>query len=167
MHEEYFKCLVDMVCKSDTPKDLSYIRLLRHLHSIPFVYLDFVPRDQNRGEDGISLRRRLGYDSYDPCSVLEMMIALAERCERDIMDDPNIGDRTAQWFWEMITNLGLGGMTDTRYDPDYIDDVIHRFLYREYEPDGKGGLFRVRGCNCDLRDVEIWYQLCWYLDSIT
>jgi hypothetical protein len=102
-----------------------------------------------------------------PCSVLEMMIALAIRCEENIMDDPNVGDRTGQWFWGMITNLGLGSMKDARFDIRYVDDVVAMFLDREYEPNGKGGLFTIRHCDCDLRDVEIWYQLCWYLDSIT
>lgn len=43
-----------------------------------------------------------------PCSVLEMIIALAIRLEEHIMDDPDIGNRTGQWFWDMIVSLGLG-----------------------------------------------------------
>jgi hypothetical protein len=100
-----------------------------------------------------------------PCSVLEMMIALAVRCEEHIMDDPNIGNRTGQWFWGMIVNLGLGAVTDERYDARLVDERIGRFLNRDYEPNGRGGLFTVRNCKYDLRDVEIWYQLCWYLDD--
>ena len=82
------------------------------------------------------------------------------------MDDPGVGDRTGQWFWGMIVNLGLGSMTDGRYDRRFVEGVLNRFLNREYEPDGRGGLFRIKHCNRDLRTVEIWYQLCWYLDSI-
>ena len=52
------------------------------------------------------------------------------------------------------------------FDKQYVTKVIGRFLNREYEPNGKGGLFIINNCNDDLRDVEIWYQLCWYLDSI-
>lgn len=102
-----------------------------------------------------------------PCSILEMMIALAIRCEETIMDDTSRGDRTSQWFWEMIVSLGLGSMSDDRFAPDIVDDILDRFLNREYEPNGKGGLFTIKNCEYDLRDVEIWYQLCWYLDSIT
>ena len=36
------------------------------------------------------------------CSVLEMMIALAIRCEEHIMDDPDVGNRTGQWFWKDV-----------------------------------------------------------------
>ena len=101
-----------------------------------------------------------------PCSILEMMVALAIRCEEGIMDDPDIGDRTGQWFWGMVTNLGLGSMSDENFDRKYVDEVIERFLNRKYDPDGRGGLFRVRNCKYDLREVEIFHQLCWYLDNI-
>ena len=67
----------------------------------------------------------------------------------------------------MIASLGLNGMSDNHYDEKYVNDVINRFLDREYEPNGKGGLFTIRNCEHDLRDVEIWYQLCWYLDTIS
>ena len=101
-----------------------------------------------------------------PCSVLEMLIALAMRCEEHIMDDPDIGNRTGQWFWSMITNLGLGSMTDAKFDRVKINHVILIFLDRKYKPNGEGGLFTVRNCPRDLRTIEIWYQMCWYLDDI-
>jgi hypothetical protein len=95
-----------------------------------------------------------------------MMVALALACEEDIMDNTSYGNRTGQWFWGMIVNLGLGSMTDGRYDERRVDEIIDRFLDRDYEPNGEGGLFTIRHCDRDLRDVEIWHQLCWYLDSI-
>ena len=82
------------------------------------------------------------------------------------MDDTRYGDRTTQWFWNMIVNLGLGGMVDALVDIEEVDKIIERFLNREYEPNGRGGLFTIDNCEEDLREVEIWYQLCWYLDSI-
>ena len=171
--ERYFYWLYDLVCEERYSKDISYRKLLGYLHETEFRYS--IPRDDNRASDGINLRSRYSYDHgfdgipeelYGPCSVLEMMIALAIRCEENIMDDPNVGDRTGQWFWGMIVSLGLGGMTDTRFDLDFVRDTVDIFLERDYEPDGRGGLFTIRGCDRDLRDVEIWYQLCWYLDSI-
>lgn len=171
---EYFEWVCDLVYSKPSSKYVSYDKLLAYLHSKIFRYS--LPMDSNREADGIDLRYRFAYfHGYEdipeqlenrPCSVLEMMVALAVRCEESIMDDPDIGDRTGQWFWEMIVNLDLGAMTDARFDEDYVDEVIERFLDREYEPDGRGGLFRIRNCKEDLRDVEIWYQLCWYLDTI-
>ena len=177
VRNEYFEWLSRIVCGDKFSKDISYKKLLMRLHDTPFRYV--ILRDRNRAEDGISLRYRFvleqGYEEmYDdvmiflegPCSVFEMMVALAIRCEENIMDDPNVGDRTSQWFWGMITNLGLGAMHNKNFDRQYVDERVAIFLDREYRPDGKGGLFTIRHCDRDLRDVEIWYQLCWYLDRI-
>lgn len=182
MHNEirndYFGWLYNIVCGRRYSERISYRKLLMRLHSINFRY--YIPMDGNRAEDGVNLRYRYtidrGYESsYEPaitdldfpCTVLEMMVALAIKCEENIMDDPSIGNRTAQWFWVMVVNLGLGSMTDDRYDRMTVDKAVERFLNRDYEPDGRGGLFTIRRCDRDLRDVEIWHQLCWYLDSIT
>lgn len=171
---EYFEWLCGLVCGFRDSKQVMFDKLLTRLHSIEFRYL--IPRDQNRAEDGMDLRWRFAWEHGmkvvptcldGPCSVLEMMVALSLHCEESIMDDPNYGNRTGQWFWGMIVNLGLGHMTDRRYDKKYIDEVIQRFLDREYEPNGKGGLFTVRNCDCDMRDIEIQYQLHRYLNSIT
>lgn len=81
------------------------------------------------------------------------------------MDNPLYGDRKSQWFWSMINTLNLSGMTDDRFDEFFVKDRVNIFLARKYEPDGQGGLFKIRNCRRDLRDVEIWTQLCWYLDQ--
>lgn len=170
---EYFEWLCTLITNQNINKS-SYRKLLAYLHTTPFRYV--IPRDENRAEDGMELRYRFAYegtevpcaDSYldGPCSVLEMMVALTLKCEETIMDDPSVGDRTRQWFWNMITNLGLGTMSDDNYDKRYVIEVVNRFLDRDYEPNGRGGLFFIRNTDTDLRGVEIWHQLCWYLDSI-
>lgn len=173
IQNEYFEWIFDLVCGKRYSKNVSYRKLLMHMHNTEFIY--FIPKDANRAEDGIDLRYRftLVVDNNNaleyldgPCSVLEMMVALAIRCEENIMDDPNVGDRTSQWFWGMVVNLGLGSMTDDIFDRRIVDDILDRFLNREYEPNGEGGLFTIKDCEKDLRKFEIWYQLCWYLDSI-
>ena len=171
---EYFEWLYAMVCEHRYSKEISFRKLLMRLHDTEFRYS--IPNDQNRAENGVYLRWRFACDCGmrevpdvldGPCSVLEMMVALAIQCEETIMDDPSFGNRLGQWFWGMIANLGLGAMTDERFNRNYVDETIDRFLDREYEPDGKGGLFTVRDCHRDMRDVEIFWQLCYYLDSIT
>lgn len=176
---EYFEWLCDIVCRNRYSGKISYNKLLTYLHCTEFVYS--LPMDENRADDGIEMRYRyalyLGRQPLDtvdimealdgPCSVLEMMIALAVRCEEEIMDDADMGNRTGQWFWEMVVNLGLGSMVDSRFDKLFVAETIDRFLDREYEPNGKGGLFTIKNYHRDLREVEIWDQLNWYLDSIT
>lgn len=177
LNDKYFNWMYDIVCDCRCSKRPSYRKLLKSLHDKEFVYT--IELDSNRAEDGKDLRYRFAYD-YDyynaeqigryldvkPCSVLEMMVALVIRCEEHIMDNPDIGDRTGYWFWNMISNLGLDSMDDNRFDEYYVDRIIDRFLYRKYKPNGEGGLFTVQHCRHDLRDVEIWYQLMWYLDDI-
>lgn len=176
LNSEYFNWMCQLVLDGRYSKRVSYRKLLQFLYSVDFTYT--IAMDGNREEDGIDLRYRFGYDnSYESamisayldtrtCSVLEMMIALAIRCEEHIMDDPDIGNRTGQWFWNMIVNLGLDSMTDAKFDKGYANEVVERFLNREYRRNGEGGLFTVEHCRKDLRMVEIWYQMCWYLDSI-
>lgn len=174
IRNEYFAWLSNLACGNEHSGGVSFKKLLRLLHDIDFDYI--IPLDANRAEDGMTLRYRFAYD-YDgiehaerylsgPCSVLEMMVALAIRCEEDVMEDTRYGDRTRQWFWGMIVSLGLGGMTDNKFDEDFIVSTIDQFLNRDYARDGKGGLFTIRGCRHDLRRVEIWTQMLWYLDRI-
>ena len=170
---EYFEWIFNLVCGKRFSQEISYRKLLMLLHDTEFIFS--IPNDENRAKDGIDLRYRfllsteredLLYCLEGPCSVLEMMVALSIRIEENIMDDPNIGDRTGQWFWGMIVSMGLGSMTDYRFDKQFSKNAISIFLDRDYEPNGKGGLFTLRHHDRDLRDVEIWYQMCWYLDDI-
>lgn len=176
VQNEYFEWMCDLVCDEENLKKVTYHQLMRRLHEIDFEYT--IAMDDNRAEDGTDLRYRFAYEkSYSgpmiaaylddrPCSVLEMMIALSIRCEDRIMCDPDVGDRTGQWFWNMIVNLGLGGMTDAKFNIEYVDMVIRRFLDRKYRPNGEGGLFTIDRPRQDMRTVEIWYQMSAYLEEI-
>lgn len=172
VREQYFNWMYDMVFTKRSP---SYVRLLRYLNSQEFTYN--IRLDGNRADDGLYLRyrfkqekhlRAVDVDRYltGKCSVLEMMVALCLRIEEDIMDDPVKGNRIHKWFHVMLKSLGLLDMDDAYFDERYTDKVITRFLNREYEPNGAGGLFRIKDCPYDLRSFEIWYQMCWYFDSI-
>ena len=172
---EYFDWMYDLVFDEKYFKESSYRRLLWRLHDIPFIHI--LDMDLSRAEDGVELRYRFAYENHyldkrmiaeyldGPCSVLEMMVALALRCEEEIMANSDMGNRTGKWFWNMIVSLGLESMDDADYDEMYTDDVIERFLYREYDRNGNGSLFTIDNCYEDLRTVEIWYQMCWYLDE--
>lgn len=176
--DAYFEWIYRMVCERRFAKENSFRKLLIFLHDEEFTYS--IPKDENRAEDGEELRWwfALEYtedpDERDfivdclsrPCSVLEMILGLAYRCE-EIMDNAEVGNRTGQWFWKMINNLGLSGMTDRVFDQEEAEEAVQRFLRREYEPNGRGGLFYVRHCDLDLRDEEIWTQMLEYLNSIT
>lgn len=175
INNNYFDWLYDRVCRGRSHDKVSYRKLFEYLHQVEFIYP--IENDADRARDGVVLRYRFAMAEGDeriadilgdaPCSVLEMMVALAIRCEKTIMDDTRYGDRTAQWFWDMLRNMGIGNMTDDIFDVEFVSKKIYNFLDRCYEPDGKGGLFHIRNCRYDLREIEIWTQLCWYLDNFT
>lgn len=171
----YFEWMYQLVCNDKYARRETHRKLLCTLHNVDFVYI--MPMDDNRAKDGVNLRLRFGYEcgydgqlieAYltDECSMLEMLIALSLKCEEHIMYDPEVGDRIGQWFWGMIVSLGLGAMSDKNFDRDYTHMVIGRFLNREYAANGEGGLFTVDNPKRDMRDVEIWSQMCWYLNDI-
>ena len=172
LNKEYFDWMYGLVCDDRKP----YQKLLARLHTIEFIYS--LPMDDNRAVDGINLRYRFAYErdyhpamiaeylDNKPCSVLEMMVALVYRCEEQITDDPAFGDRKKQWFMSMIRSLGLIEMTNANLDEFRVDLAISRFLNREYRPNGEGGLFTVQEYRRDMRVVEIWYQMCWYLNEV-
>lgn len=174
VQNDYFEWMFDLVCEGRFADTNTYRKLLSYLHNIEFRY--HIQNDSDRAYDGVHLRHRYALlsDDYDyirdclegPCTVLEMMVALAIRCEESIMVDPQVGDRTGQWFWKMVVNLGLGSMTDNRFDRAYVTDVIISFLNREYEPNGRGGLFTIRNCDRDFRKMPIWSQMMLYLDTM-
>lgn len=168
-HEmKYFNWLCDLVY--DRKSRTSYSRLLKYLHDRPFNWT--IPMDENRALDGISLRNRFvdiyPYAELDdtPCSILEMMVALAIRCEDTIMSDDRYGNRTGEWFWNMILSLGLTGMTDTNFNKGFVEEVLFIFETRTYDSDGKGGLFTITNPHIDMRKIEIWYQMNWYLEEV-
>lgn len=175
LHDRYFEWLYEIVGGDNNYNRLSYRKLLMYLYDTEFTYIHGL--DANRAEDGIDFRYRFGHEKGyswniikrhlddSPCNVLEMMIALAFKVEEQIMDDDEYGNRTGQWFWNMIVSLGLGAMNDNNFDEGYVRRVIYRFLDREYESNGRGGLFTIENCTCDLREMEIWSQFMWYLDE--
>ena len=176
LNYEYLDWMYDIVCDDRYSNNLGYRKLFGYLYNTEFTYT--LPMDGNRFEDGVNLRYRFGrerdldqsmvasYLDFRPCSVLEMIIALALRCEDHIMDNPDLGNRVGQWFWEMIVNLGLGKMTDANFDPEYVDQVMYIFLNHQYDRDGTGGLFKIHDRTKDMRSAEIWYQMCWHLNEV-
>lgn len=181
IRELYFQWLLDKIftgVKEDSGRE--YTSLMLYLFDTVFYWS--IPQDENRHDDGINLRE-VFFDEYceagnclsvdekelifNPknCSVLEMMVALAIRSE-SIMYDPDAGNHTGVWFWAMITSMNLQDMTDSNFNETYVRECVRMMLDREYYPNGEGGLFTIWNCKYDLRDVEIWYQMCWYLNDI-
>lgn len=153
----------------------NYSLLLNSLWNSEFVYI--LPMDKNRESDGLNMRYHYGRlhgidcESIDhifetrPCSMLEMMVALAIRAEDQIMQDSKAGNRTSYWFMEMLINSYLYSLTNDNFDQRYYDICLDIILNRRYEPNGDGGLFKVDEPKQDMRATDIWFQCMWYLDE--
>lgn len=166
----YYDWIYNQIC--DNRFDY-YGRLIDKLFNTEFRYS--IVEDENRYEDGLSLRYKFSYatgvdtnvpEMEFPCTVLEMMVALSIRLETQFMHKMSKGCRTSQWFWEMVFNMGLNDMVNENYNEKKVNIILKRFLDRNYNKNGKGGLFVIDGLDKDLRDYEIWCQACWYLNGV-
>lgn len=170
IRDEYFEWMYQLI------DGKGYRELLNTLYCTEFIYT--IPMDENRLVDGVNLRykfaRDCGYPGVavrlkfdnDTCSVLEVMIALAIRMEQTILEDETKGDRTYEWFWTMIKSLGLYDMTDDTFDVEIVEDIMDKFLNREYTYDGFGSLFYVPETDCDMRLIEIWSQASIFINVL-
>lgn len=173
----YFRWLCDKIGVF-TPGQPCYRKLARILSRVPF-YSD-IARDSNRAKDGVFLRDEFfeenpdadKYGSYElddePCSILEMCIALAKRLTEITVTGIDDGYSLKKFFWEMMGNLGLSDLDDSSFDENtelFIRKTLTNFCERRYSASGKGGLFPLRRPEKDQRDVEIWYQMSYYLQE--
>lgn len=140
--------------------------LMKRLHDTPFLWSDRFPRDEDRALDGLALRREYmndyGVFFEKDCSVLEMLAAFAIRIDLEYTGIPG-EPHPDQLLWEMIVNLGLGKQDNFRYDQNIVDRVLHRWIHREYAPNGKWSITPVQKPRRDHREIEIWSQMMEYI----
>jgi len=155
----YFDWLIELVEGNGTGYELA----LNQMFFTRFETL--VPHDENRCNDGLDLRNdyeretktRLDRrEASRPCSVLEMVIALAKRFAFNIVEAGEDID-IPKAFWIMMSNLEL------KKNVDLNPAILSRLVHRTYGPNGSGGLFPLRHPNTDQRKVELWYQMQQYL----
>jgi len=138
--------------------------LLRYLFDVDFIWTVFL--DKNRAQDGIDLRclyanlNRLDKDIFadKPCSMLEMLVAFANRIENDFMGCVN-ENNAPRWFYEMLQSLGIADDMK-EFDRARVDHALVRFFNHQRS------LFQVPGI--DISHLGIWEQLnCWlkYVDE--
>lgn len=142
------------------------------------LFCPFIEEDTARSHDGLDLRHEFCVTSgvgvvaepvltrdLGPCNVLEMLIGLCLRCERDISGDPREELNPGKWFWLMMENIGLDIYRDDMFYPDAVDEILDQFLTRQYLHDGRGGLFHFKNPHLDSREMPIWAQLCTYINE--
>ena len=152
--ELYFDWLYGKVMLSQ-----QYRSLLRELHSYDYVYT--LPMDGNCSANGIELRyyfaneenidQRIIASEIDirPCSMLEMMTALAMRVSDGVLDDGSING-TNVIFMVMLTSLGLDIYTEHNFSIDGVEDSVKAF--------NNGELYLFPTFGEDTYGQDLWYQ---------
>lgn len=171
LHESYVYWLCALVGTKHNRS--TYGDLMNSLHQKAFYWS--VPNDDNRVHEGKNLRERfcdeIGveyiYDDFpEQASMLEILIGLAYRCE-SIMVDQGDSMEMSEWFWKIISNVGLDKYTDDRFvelnGGTQVEVILNRVIERTYDKDGNGGLFPLKNSKKDQRKVELWYQMNAYL----
>lgn len=165
IHKDYFAFL----CReSGYPRLGGRLELMDALHSTPFLVM--IGMDENRAQDGVSLREDFlmisGYGlenlyliDQDEPSMLEMMLALSFRMGFLMENDHE------ENFEILLENTGLINLI-SEYDEEVFSDIINRINYREYDSFGQGGFFPLLRPNEDQRNVEIWYQMQNYVKEL-
>ena len=172
IRKEYLEWLYDITYNSKNNLRKTYKKLFECLYDTEYRYSIFM--DKNRAANGKELRTRHCYEmkSYinasneekeaflsAPCSVLEMMVALAVKIEEQIMSDDDYGNRTGKWFYRMLENLEIIDFDDKHFKELYVDAIVNNFLDGNIFRNGKGGIFRTTNPNVDMRNMELWYQM--------
>lgn len=130
----YLDWLIAQVDHDD--KAFGYDYLFDYLFNTDFVWLANVPLDENRAADGLELRgyfaKSIGLEdgarfinllSQKQCSVLEMLVAFADRLTNLFELD------RYEFFWMFIDNLGLNWANDREFDVDIVSETIRDFMY--------------------------------------
>lgn len=174
-YSDYFYWLCEMVCIDGRYNDQSFYKLADILFQEEYYWsLDY---DEDRAGDGLELRSRYRYEGGQeypegPCSVFEMLVALADRMEQ-IMDELDGECKTPMFFWKMIENLRLDGYSDELFESrspkshpnlrKQICSKLYRWMDRHFAPNGGGGLFPLEHPRKDQREVDYWYQANAYI----
>lgn len=169
LKEEYFDWLTAKIGGRVITK--RYHDLLLYLSQVEFRWSNLQGTDSNRADDGIELRNQYmnvyavrRTEMREPCSVLEMMVALAIRIEIEITGEPG-NDHPERWFWQMIQNLGLDRFTNASFVKEDVDAILAYWMDRKYDRYGRGSLFPALKSTVDQSTRPIWDQMCSYVSN--
>ena len=177
INEDYFTWLYNQT----SPAKGTFRKLCHILHQKKYRWA--VPNDDNRCRDGLDLRQlfieerhldeahiEVVYFMKGGCTVLEMLVGVAQRLDFLNTDMEHTAPKTAKWFHILLRNLRLNDFRDSSewntYVERTIDHILDGMLDRTYDASGNGSLFPMkRTPPKDMRNVEIWYQMMLWLDE--
>lgn len=143
--------------------------------------------DENRLVDGYDYRyfysedvgipyRFINEKLQFPSTICEVLLGLASRCN-EIAGDVSKGDRTADFFWRLVKNLGLMCYTNDYFNQTNWGRIVEEEAYeivkicdiwmdRQFKFDGKGSPFPLKNPPGDERNTNLWYQMqAWIMEN--
>lgn len=178
---EYSKWLTKQIGDS-TYKNKSYSILFKILFNIYFTPI--LELDKNRTSDIVSLlrepyintinRKQLFTDKdvnsflSETPRFLELIISLGMRIDSDFLREINGVDNSRIYFWMILKNLELLQYDDDSFKEENvlkIIDILTKVNTRTYTFNGKGGLFPLEYTEIDQRNVQIWDQMCTFVNQ--
>lgn len=160
----YFDWLMDDVVGVDND---GYSKLYHAMNAIRYTYR--IAMDANREGDALELRGDYEYYNHVHCdapfqgntaSFLEFLIGVIIRVDNDL----GLRLTRAEWMHRFITAMDLQAYTDSYFEAvgdasEPVRLLIDRTMKRKYNADGSnGGLFVVKGCDKDLRRMQLFDQ---------
>ena len=110
-----------------------HVCLFRQLMTIEFRWT--VQLDANLLPCVRKFREKMGRDYDGPKgrpTVLEILATLAVECEDKIMHNDDFGNRTCQWFWMMLYNLGVNIYDDAHYTDRTAEEIDEKVIDEVY-----------------------------------
>lgn len=171
LEQNYYEWLKDLIPELK----IAYGDLIQILYDTPFRAI--FESDNDRMSDGMSLRNRytqanrmsnalnLLLREAHPCSVLEVMLALALRIEEEYLGAYSDEHPVGQWFNYMLHSLGIAHMIDPFFETEIASEVIDKFLNHNYRPDGFGSLFWIINTKEDMRQLDLWHQAMLWINE--
>lgn len=168
---DYFEYIIEYLSGDGWGDEPSYRELLSILYKYEFKVV--VEMDHNRVKNALYLRDHLaeeaGLDiiSDDYCSVLDILMHLADRIAFNVdrLGEHETGLRC--YFWEMIENFGFRECTDENknWDVEEVMDDLDRWIYRNYGDNGNCTPFPICHTVSKYNKFELWDQMQIYIEE--
>lgn len=168
---DYFEYILEYLDGDGEGNSSSYCQLLDILFNYEFKII--VEMDYNRVKNALYLRDYLAEEADleviddDYCSVLDILVHLADRMafNVDCLNEHETGLKC--YFWEMIENFGFEECTDENKNWSEVGvfEVLDRWVCRKYDDKGSNTPYPIRHKMQKYQKMELWDQMQIYIEE--
>lgn len=168
---DYFEYILEYLAGDGEGDEPSYSQLLWILYNYEFRVV--VDMDYNRVKNALYLRDHLAEEAGlrtigdDYCSVLDILVHLADRMAFNVdrLSERETGLRC--YFWEMIENFGFEECTDgdKNWSEEEVLVVLDDWVDRNYNENGNDTPYPIRHRVKKYQKMELWDQMQIYIEE--